>query len=103
MNTPNRNLDSLREKLFDLLDGVKSGEIALDKARVLNEIGKTLIATAAVEVDYLKASGGGESSFIPAAGDDSATPDSKTPGIPGKPASPLPTGITGITRHRLQG
>ncbi|MEY4429439.1 MAG: hypothetical protein RLZZ182_2128 [Pseudomonadota bacterium] len=80
-------LDDLRTALFDTLKGIKDGSIDLDKARAINEVGKTLIESAKVEVDYLRVTGGGESSFIDTAvGSDN-----------------LPNGITGITRHRLQG
>jgi hypothetical protein len=84
-----KNLSDLRAALFDTLEKVKSGQIELDKARTINEIGKTLIDSAKVEVNYLEVIGGaGESAFI--APEDQAPED-------------LPAGITGITRHRLQG
>jgi hypothetical protein len=80
-------IEDLREALFATLQGVKDGSIDLDKARAINEIGKTLTDTAKVEVDYLRATGGGESTFIATAiGQDN-----------------LPTGITGVVRHRLRG
>lgn len=81
------NIEDLRAALFATLQGVKDGSIDIEKARAVNELGKTLCDTTKVEVDYLKASGGGESTFLSTAiGNDN-----------------LPTGITGITRHRLQG
>lgn len=80
-------ITELRAALFETLRAVKAGEIDLDRARQVNEIGKTLIDSAKVEVEYLKATGGGESSFI----DTAAGADN------------LPPGITGITRHRLAG
>lgn len=87
----NNDISALRAKLFETLDAVRAGTIDLDKARTINEIGKTLVDSAKVEVDYLRATGGGESSFIDTAiGADNVTPA-------------LPNGITGITRHRLQG
>ena len=81
-----KTLDDLRAALFATLEGVKDGSVDLDKARAVNELGKTLVDTAKVEVDYLRATGGGESEFIAAIGSDN-----------------LPNGITAITRHRLQG
>jgi len=80
------NLESLREALFDTLRKVKAGEIDLDKARAVNELGKTLIDSAKVEVDYLKTAGGGASDFIE-----------------GDQVPALPNGVVGITRHRLAG
>lgn len=82
-----KSINDLREALFDTLQKVKDGTIDIDKARAVNEIGKTLIDSAKVEVDYLRTTGGGESSFI-----DTAIG-----------ADNLPEGITAITRHRLRG
>jgi hypothetical protein len=84
-----KNLSDLRAALFDTLEKVKSGELDLDKARAINDIGKTLVDSAKVEVQYLEAIGGaGESAFIAPAEDQ---------------APQLPNGIVGITRHRLAG
>lgn len=82
-----KSIEDLREALFATLQGVKDGSIDIEKARAVNELGKTICDTAKVEVDYIKASGGGESEFLSTAvGKDN-----------------LPPGITGIVRHRLQG
>lgn len=80
-----KTIEDLRETLFSTLQAVKDGTLDLDKARAVNEIGKTLIDSARVEVDYLRTAGGGESSFI------------ATPG-PGS----LPPGITGVRQHRIK-
>lgn len=80
------NINDLRTTLFDTLKGIKDGSIDLDKARAINEVSKTIIDTAKVEVDYLKVNGGGESPFVDAVAHDN-----------------LPSGIVGITRHRLVG
>lgn len=80
-----QDITALREHLFAAIEGVKSGTLDLEKARAINEIGKTIVDTAKVEVDYLKATGGGESQFI-----DSAVG-----------ADNLPPGITRSTVHRL--
>lgn len=80
------NINDLRETLFDTLNGIKSGAIDLEKARAINEVSKTIIDTAKVEVDYLKVNNGGESPFIEAS-----------------QQQPLPAGIVGITRHVLKG
>lgn len=82
-----KNIEDLREALFATLQGVKDGSIDIEKARAVNELGKTLCDTAKVEVDYLRASGGGESMFLSTA----------------IGASNLPAGVLGITRHRLAG
>lgn len=85
--TPERKtIEDLRSALFDTLQAVKSGTLDVEKARAINELGKTLVESARVEVDYLRASGGGESTFL-----ESAIADGN-----------LPPGITGIRRHRLK-
>lgn len=81
------DISKLREHLFATLEAVKSGSIDLDQARTINEIGKTLIDTAKVEVQYLQATGGGESRFL----DSTVGQDN------------LPKGILSVTRHRLAG
>lgn len=81
------SMDELRSELFDALRKVKAGTLDLDKARTINELGKSLIDTAKVEVDYLRTTGGGESEFLD--------------GAVGK--NNLPPGITGTTVHRLKG
>lgn len=82
----NDNLAALRAELFATLRAVKAGTMQLDQARAVNELGKTLIDTAKVEVEYFKATGGGESGFI----EHQAPPK-------------LGNGITGVVRHTLQG
>jgi hypothetical protein len=82
-----KNIDDLRSALFETLEGLKAGTVDIDRARAINEIGKTICDTAKVEVAYLHATGGGESEFL-----------ASTIG-----ADNLPAGVTGITRHRLQG
>lgn len=86
-----KTINDLRASLFETLAKVKDGSIDLDRAKAVNEIGKTIIETAKVEVDYLRVSGGGESSFIDTAVGVGNLPDG------------LQNGIVGIVRHRLQG
>lgn len=81
-----QDITSLREQLFATLAAVKDGSIDIDRARAVNEIGKTILDTARVEVDYLRAIGGGESEFLNTEiGNDK-----------------LPPGITGRTVHRVR-
>lgn len=96
MTTDTKSIEDLRQTLFAALESVKAGTLDLDRARAVNEIGKTIIDTAKVEVDYLRVTGGGESAFITAIG------KSNLP--PGLPDADEPrNGITGIVRHRLAG
>lgn len=39
------NINELRDTLFETLNGIKSGDIDLDKARAINEVSKTIIDT----------------------------------------------------------
>lgn len=89
-----QTLTDLRRNLFETLQGIKDGTIELDKARAINEVSKTIIDTAKVEVDYIKAiDGDGHSTFIP------------TADHPVRPPLPLDpgNGIVSITRHVLEG
>jgi hypothetical protein len=85
--TERKTIDDLRETLFATLAAVKSGDFDLERAKAINELSKTIIDTAKVEVDYLRVTNGGESEFISSAAG----------------TANLPPGIAGIQRHRLQG
>lgn len=80
-----KTIDDLRAVLFETLQAVKAGSMELDRARAVNELGRSITETAKVEVEYLRATGGGESTFL-----------SSTIG-----SDNLPAGITGVTRHRI--
>lgn len=82
-----KSITDLRDVLFATLQGVKDGTVDIEKAKAVNEVAKTIVDTAKVEVDYLRVTGGGESEFIDGA----------------IGASNLPPGITNVTRHRLAG
>lgn len=70
------NLGTLRALLFETLRGVKDGSLDTERARGVNEIAKTLVDTAKVEVDFVRATDGTESAFI-------ATRES-APALPGR-------------------
>lgn len=82
-----KTIEDLRETLFATLADVRAGAIDLDRARAVNDMAKTIVDTARVKVDYLRAAGGGESEFISTA--------------VGK--ENLPQGITGRLVHRIKG
>lgn len=89
-----QTIEDLRATLFATLAGVKDGTVNLDKARSINEISKTIIDTAKVEVDYIRAlEGEGRSAFI--------QPDKggARPALHGEAMN----GIKSITRHVLEG
>lgn len=79
-----KNISDLRDAMFDTIQALKEGKITIEQAKAMSEIGQVIINSAKVEVDYIRANNGGESSFIDAIGNDN-----------------LPPGVTGVTRHRL--
>lgn len=87
------DISALRAHLFDAIAGVKAGSLDLDKARAVNELGKTLVDSAKVEEDYIRATNGGSTSTFlePPVRQDITDP------------AALPSGVERITRHRLAG
>ena len=51
-------LPDLRDHLFEAIEMLKSGEMDIDKAQAINGLAQTLVASAKVEVDYIKHVGG---------------------------------------------
>lgn len=95
-----KTLDDLRERLFDAIDGVKGGTLAVDKARAINDLGQAIINSAKVEVDYLRVSTEKKSRFLGTAVP--ALPAPSGEGAPPAPAAaPLPPGIVGVRRHLI--
>ena len=90
------NIETLRQHLFATLESVKKGDLDLERARAVNELAKTIVDTARVEVDFIRATDGTESSFLT---NGQATPNPK-PAL--GDAGPLTNGIVGITRHALR-
>lgn len=79
-----KNIDDLRELLFDTIEGVKAGTLDVDRAKMIGELSQVMVNSAKVEVEYAKATGQKGSGFLE------------------KPEE-LPPGITGIRRHTLAG
>jgi hypothetical protein len=86
-----KTISDLRAALFETLEALKSGAMDLDKARAINEIGKTLIDSAKVEVEFLRVTEGDGSEFL-------AGEQQRLTHANGSPAWPGP-----VTRHTLQG
>ena len=83
------NIDTLRQHLFDTISAVREGKMELDKARVINELCKSLNETGRVEVDFIQAVGGEDSAFLKSSdAAEAATPQ-------------LANGVQSITRHLL--
>lgn len=81
-----RNINHLREAMFDTLADLRAGKITVEQAKAVSDIGQTIINSAKVEVDYIRANNGGETPFLESTGNDN-----------------LPPGVVGVTRHRITG
>lgn len=81
-----KNINDLRDSMFETLQLLKDKKITVEEAKAMSEIGQTIINSAKVEIDFVKATGSTGSGFI--------IPDA-TPA--------LPDGVVGITRHRIAG
>lgn len=51
-------MSDLRDHLFEALEMVKSDDMTIEKARGICDIAQTIINTAKVEVDFIRAMGG---------------------------------------------
>lgn len=63
-----RDIQTLREHLFDALDSLKAGTMDVEKAKAVSEIAQTIVNTAKVEVDFMLARGSDRGTgFVPEA------------------------------------
>lgn len=81
MSTMKELRATLMGTLNDLRD--RDNPMDVDRAKAVAQIAGVLVETAKVEVDYIKATGG-KSDFI-------------------EPPQALPSGVLGITQHRIRG
>lgn len=58
-------IEDLRNHLFETIELLKEGEIDIEKAKAIADIGQVLVNTAKIEVDFLKIVNGNGSGFIP--------------------------------------
>lgn len=49
------SINELRAALFETLNGVKNGTMPIDRAKAVSDVAQTIINTAKVEVDYIRA------------------------------------------------
>lgn len=84
------NSQQLREHLEAALLGLKEGTMDIDKAKAIGDISQVVINLAKVEVDFVRANGGGQSTFF----------------VDGKQITKTPTGeltvIGNRTVHKLR-
>lgn len=50
-------INGLRNIMFETLRGIKDGSVDIDKAKAINDTAQTIINSAKVEVDFVKATG----------------------------------------------
>lgn len=92
-------IEDLRRRLFETIDGVKAGTTTLEAAKTIGDLSQVIVNTAKVEVDYLRATDGGESAFINTAVGRANLPK----GLPStRTPEGLPNGITGVYRHLVK-
>jgi hypothetical protein len=78
-----RNIEDLRELLFETIEGVKSGKLDIDRAKVIGDLSQVIVNSAKAEVEYTRLTGY-KGTFLM------------------KPAE-LPKGIMAVHQHKLQG
>ena len=58
------NSQQLREHLEAALKGLQDGTLDIEKAKAIGDISQVVINLAKVEVDFVRANGGGQSQFF---------------------------------------
>lgn len=80
-------MDDLREALFGTIDALRQGKMDIETAKAITGVAQTLVNSAKVEVEYVRATGTNKGTgFLEA-------PDEQ---------DPLPPGVTGRTVHRIR-
>lgn len=92
-----QTIEDLRRRLFETIDGVKAGTTTVEQAKTIGDLSQVIVNTAKVEVDYLRATDGGESSFISTAVGRANLPQ----GIGSTENKVLRSGVLSITRHTM--
>lgn len=60
------NIEDLRTHLFDALKGLKDKSMDIERARAIADVGRVLVDSAKVEVDFLRTTGALKSTaFLP--------------------------------------
>jgi hypothetical protein len=83
----------LREHLFAALKGLKDGTLDVEKARAMSDVAQTIINSAKVEVEFVRAAGTTTGTGFMG---ELAAPEAEP-----APAG-LPKGITGVHVHRMR-
>lgn len=92
------NSQQLREHLETALKGLQDGSMDIEKAKAIGDISQVVINLAKVEVDFVRANGGGKSMFFA---------DASIEKTPAKQITKTPNGTLtregNTTIHRLIG
>lgn len=101
-NDNNNTITGLRDIMFSTLRGIQDGSVDVDKAKAINDTAQTIINTAKVEVEFLKATGSPASTGFIGGGDNKIKEiTNTTTGTKVVEKDPA-TGITS-TVHRMRG
>lgn len=58
MNKPANRIEDLREILFETLRAVKDGHLSIERGKAVSELTQTIVNTAKIEVEFIKATKG---------------------------------------------
>lgn len=91
------NVADLRAHLFATISALRdeSNPMDIERAKAISEVATTIINTAKVEVDYIRATGAGCSEFLEIG---TSSNEDKQP-----KALPHPPGVLGVITHRMKG
>lgn len=89
-------IEDLRRRLFEAIDGVKTGATSIEQAKLIGDLSQVIVNTAKVEVEYLRAAQRTDSPFL---GQQSAIADGGGDADTGTRA--IASGVLSITRHRI--
>lgn len=78
-----RTIEDLRELLFDTIEGVKAGNIDVERAKIIGDLSQVVVNSVRAEVEYTKLTGY-KGRFL-------------------ERPEELPKGVTGVHQHKLQG
>jgi hypothetical protein len=62
---PKNKIEHLRNHLFEAIEMLKDGEIDVEKAKTIADLGQVIVNSAKVEVEFLRHVGGIGTDFLP--------------------------------------
>jgi hypothetical protein len=96
-----KKVEDLRDALMSVIEGVRDGSIKPEQARVISELSQVVVNSAKVEVELYKATQGKArgTGFMGDVVQALPAPAAATAG--GGGSEGLPSGILGVTTHRI--